>query len=114
MADNKSFGVNHEKIVFVVNQIYRSCENLNAIKLNFDELIQDFHRKYDGSFGHNFKNSLDALSSKYDIVVKNILSFTEDFSKINSLVKNVDDELQLNIKKDTAKFDSNYYIENYK
>jgi len=114
MADNQAFGVNHDKMLFVVNQIYNSCENLNSIKLSFDELLQDFHVKYDGSFGHNFKNSLDDLSSKYEVVVKNILSFVEDFTKINNLAKNTDEELQINIKRDVAKFDSNYYIEDYK
>jgi len=114
MANNQSFGVNHEKMIFVVNQIYRSCENLNAIKLNFDEVLQEFHKKYDRSFGHEFANSLNDLSSKYEIVVKNILSFAEDFTKINNLAKNTDEELQLNIKRDIAKFDSSYYIKNYK
>jgi len=114
MANNNSFGVNQDKIPSVVNLIYKSCENLNSLKLSLDEIIEDFHIKYDSTFGNEFKSSLDDLSFKYSTVVSNILSYTEEFSKLSSLIDRESEEISLNIKKDINTFLADNYIEKYK
>ena len=110
---NNNSGINDQKIDKLILDIYEINEKVRKTLDQISETMEKTKTSWKSSEANQLRNTYDNFKTNYNIIVKNINSYAEDFTKLKNSYKRNDIEMGKKIKLYMIDLDKTFEVNKY-
>lgn len=100
-------GINEGRLDKLALDLLGYIEKINNTLNQISEVVEDTKNYFDSSIANSYRNKYDLFKTNYNVVKKNLSSYSSDLTKVKFKYKGMATNLQTTINKEITKIDIN-------
>ncbi len=92
-------GINEQKIDKLINEIYFYSNRIKMVLDQADSIVENTNSFYDCESAKMFRSAFEKYKRNFNIINKNILSYSDDLSSVKNFYRNKAQMFSVNLKK---------------